>query len=162
MSAPFSNAQTDNSFIEAWRRQLCESAKHVFSTMVGVELSDPPHPDPVVVPDVTAIIGLAGQLCGVLTLRCCDASAGQIASKMLGIPIEDASTNQCDAVAEICNMVAGNFKAKIGMEDTCMLSVPTVITRCDYQFHSLVSGTRVEVPMMFDHEIVWFTLEIRE
>lgn len=163
MSTPMSVAgHLDENSLENWRAQLRDSAKHVFSTMAGAELSDPDQPDPTVVADVTAIIGLAGQLCGVLTLRCSGASGSQIASSMLGVPVEEASANQCDAVAEICNMVAGNFKAKIGMEDKCMLSVPTVITGCDYQFHSLVSGTRMELPMVFGNEVVWFTLEIRE
>jgi len=163
MSSPLSStANAGGSLLEHWRVLLCESAKHVFSTMLGAQITTPEQPDIEVVPEVTAIVGLAGQLCGVLTVRCGAACATQIASRMLGVAIEEASANQCDAVAEVCNMVAGNFKAKIGMEDKCMLSVPTVITGCDYQFHSLVSGTRMEVPMIFEGEVVWFTLEVRE
>jgi chemotaxis protein CheX len=162
MRSPISStANTEGPLLEQWREQLSDAAKHVFSTMLGTEITLPDESDLVVVADVTAIIGLAGQLCGVLTVRCSASTGSRIASCMLGVPIEEASANQCDAVAEVCNMVAGNFKAKIGMEDKCMLSVPTVITGCDYQFHSLVSGSRVEVPMIFDGQVVWFTLEIR-
>ena len=43
-----------------------------------------------------------------------------------------------DALGEICNMVAGNFKNKVsGLGNGCMLSVPTVITGRDYHCHSL-------------------------
>jgi chemotaxis protein CheX len=161
MSSPLSSAaNADGSLCEHWRVLLAESAKNVFSTMVGAEISIPEQSDVAVTPEVTAIVGLAGDMSGVLTFRCNVKSATEIASRMLGVPIEEAMVNQSDAVGEICNMVAGNFKAKIGKEDKCMLSVPTVITGCDYQFHSLVSGTRIEVPMIFEGEVVWLTLEI--
>ena len=65
-----------------------------------------------------------------------------------------------DAVGEICNMVAGNFKNKIsGMGDGCMLSVPTVITGGDYSVHSMVNEN-IHVTLLFEGEPVVLSLEI--
>jgi CheY-specific phosphatase CheX len=85
-----------------------------------------------------------------------------IASHMLGVQDDEAASHQCDAVGEICNMVAGSFKAKIpGIEDKCMLSVPTVIIGEDYELHSLTVGERIDVPLLLQGEPIWFTLEVR-
>jgi hypothetical protein len=58
-------------------------------------------------------------------------------------------------------MIAGNFKAKLsGMEDGCMLSVPTVITGGDYRLYSLADGGRIEIPLLFEDRTIWVSLEI--
>ena len=81
---------------------------------------------------------------------------------MLGVAEDEAAGQATDAVGEICNMVAGSFKAKIAsLEDKCMLSVPTVISGDSYEFHSLASGERIELPLMFHGEPLWFSLEVQ-
>jgi CheY-specific phosphatase CheX len=111
---------------ERWRVVLSDAAKEVFQLMVGEELSVPEEANPAVLSEVAGMVGLAGELCGVLTIRCSKAAAGKIACQMLGVAEAEAAAQAIDAVGEICNMVAGSFKAKIaGLEDKCMLSVPT-------------------------------------
>jgi len=130
--------------------------------MVGAEIMVPDHADPPVVTEVTGMVGLAGELCGVLSLRCGNGCATKIASRMLGVPISEAASHMSDAIGEICNMVAGNFKAKLnGMQDKCMLSVPTIITGGDYQLFSVAVADRIELPFLFDGDAVWIGLEIR-
>ena len=66
-----------------------------------------------------------------------------------------------DALGEICNMVAGNFKNKIpGMGDGCMLSVPTVITGGDYNCHSFGYSSMIRVNFLFEGSRVVAALEI--
>ena len=68
--------------------------------------------------DITSMVGLAGQLCGILSVRCSAKSAARMASRMLGVDPETAGPEMWDAVGEICNMVAGNFKNKLtGLSD---------------------------------------------
>src|SRR5579863_8870310 len=106
------------------------------------------------------MVGLAGQVCGVLTLRCSAKSAARMASRMLGIDAEQAGSEMWDAVGEICNMVAGNFKNKItGLGDGCMLSVPTVITGSEYSFHSMVKDN-LRTVLLFEGEPIVLSLEI--
>jgi chemotaxis protein CheX len=147
--------------LKHWRAVLNEAAKEVFLMMVGAELSVPDAAPPVV-SEVAGMVGLAGELCGVLTVRCGKASARKIACQMLGVTEDEAAAQATDAVGEICNMVAGSFKAKIdGLEDKCMLSVPTVISGDNYELHSLASGERIELAVIFQGEPLWFSLEVQ-
>jgi CheY-specific phosphatase CheX len=81
---------------------------------------------------------------------------------MLGISPQDPDCQKsaCDAVGEICNIIAGYFKAKIGLGDKCMLSVPTIIMGQDYRFHSEKRFERLELPLLWDGETLRATLEI--
>jgi chemotaxis protein CheX len=155
-------ASNNSAPLQGWRSILCDSVKEVFSIMVGVEICVPQQPNPPVGREVTGMVGLAGELCGVLSVQCGKSCASKIASRMLCVPVAEATSHMNDAIGEICNMVAGSFKAKIdGMEDKCMLSVPTVVIGGDYQIFSLAVGERIELPFLFEGESVWIGLEVR-
>ncbi len=83
---------------------------------------------------------------------------------MLGVEAVDTAEfgdDARDAIGEICNMVAGNFKAKLaGLVEGCVLSVPTVITGADYQLHIPADGTRTEISFGFEGSPVWITLDL--
>ena len=100
---------------EEWRSALYEAAAEVFEMMVGEPVSRLESSAPDGANDTTAMVGLAGSLCGVLSIRCSTSSAAGIASKMLGEPEQSTACveQQLDALGEICNMVAGNFKARV-------------------------------------------------
>ena len=111
--------------------------------------------------DITSMVGLAGKLCGVLSIKCGHKSANLMASKMLGIAPDQVGPELCDAFGEVCNMVAGNFKNKIsGLGDGCMLSVPTVITGDDYNLHSATDLAAIEVGMIFEGLPILISLQI--
>jgi chemotaxis protein CheX len=110
--------------------------------------------------DITAMVGLAGPVCGILSLRCSANAAGRMASRMLGVDPKGAGPEMWDAVGEICNMAAGNFKNKVrGLGDGCLLSVPTVITGGNYSVHSRVSEN-VQTWLSFEGEPLIVSLEI--
>lgn len=145
---------------ERWLPTLQLAMQEVFELMLGCPLNVPADPPPDESLDITAMVGLAGQLCGILTVRCSAKSAARMASRMLGVDPEKAGQEMWDALGEICNMVAGNFKNKIsGMGDGCMLSVPTVITGGDYSVHSMVNEN-LRTVFIFDGEPVVLTLEV--
>jgi chemotaxis protein CheX len=145
----------------AWPSALGDAAKEVFSMMVGAEITVAAGQKLAVHADVTGVIGIGGAFSGVFSLRCSKGSATKIASQMLGVPAEEASSQSADAIGEICNMVAGLFKAKIGHEATCMLSIPTVITGKDYSVHSSRCA-EIEMPVLYYDEPMWITLDIRK
>ena len=145
---------------ENWLPMLELACEEVFEIMLGCKLEPQPGltPPPL---EFTAMVGLAGQLCGVLTLRCSAQSATLMASKMLGVEPKQADEHMWDALGEICNMIAGNFKNKLtGMADRCMLSVPTVITGADYSFHALADGGPVEIVLAFEGAPIMVALEV--
>jgi chemotaxis protein CheX len=80
---------------------------------------------------------------------------------MLGVPLEKAGPEVSDALGEICNMVAGNFKNKVaGLGDGCMLSPPTVISGSDYDLHSLAVAPALEVRLVFEGLPIAISLQI--
>jgi hypothetical protein len=95
-------------------------------------------------------------------LQCTAAGATKLAAQMLGVSPEDPGSQKaaCDAIGEVCNIVAGYFKAKIGLGDACMLSVPTIITGADYCFRSPNTFERLELTILFEGETLAATLEI--
>lgn len=145
---------------ECWLPTLELALREVFELMLGYALEPCPEEPAEDALDITAMVGLAGQLCGVMSLRCSSQSGARMASRMLGIDPEKAGAEMWDAVGEICNMVAGNFKNKIsGLGDGCMLSVPTVITGGNYNVHSMVSEN-VQTWLLFEGEPLILSLEI--
>jgi len=136
---------------KSWTPLLELAVREVFERMLGSHLTLGPESFAEDELDITAMVGLAGQICGVLTVRCTARSAVLMASKMLGVYVGPAGPEMWDAVGEVCNMIAGNFKSKItGMGDTCMLSVPTVITGADYSLHPLADSGKAETHLRFE------------
>jgi chemotaxis protein CheX len=126
-----------------WMAYVHDSLHEVFDMMLGMKVA--PCEGSVPAPELTAIVGLAGSLCGLFIIRCSKETGHTLASKMLGT--DDCCEDQVlDALGEICNMLAGSFKSRIpGIADTCMLSVPTSIAGEDYRVHALSGGKQFEI-----------------
>jgi chemotaxis protein CheX len=145
---------------ECWVSTLQLAMQEVFDLMLACPLEVPASPPPEDGLDITGMVGLAGQLCGVLTVRCTAKSAAHMASRMLGTDPDKAGPEVWDALGEICNMVAGNFKNKIsGLGDGCMLSVPTVITGGNYSMISPVNEEYRTI-LLFEGSPVVLCLEV--
>jgi CheY-specific phosphatase CheX len=148
----------------AWQSALLQTAIEVFSVMVGVSITASANDAPRVPAQVTGIVGIAGAVRANFILQCSSAASTKIASQMLGISPQDPDAQKaaCDALGEVCNVVAGDFKARIGLGDQCMLSVPTIVVGRDYSFHSRHSYERMEIPLLYEGETLWATLEISQ
>jgi chemotaxis protein CheX len=145
---------------EDWMPLLEVAAREVFELMLGCKLSLPAGEEKENL-NVTAMVGLAGQLCGVLSVRCDDKAAALMASKMLGVDLDKVGPEVSDALGEVCNMVAGNFKNKVsGLGEGCMLSPPTVITGSDYNLHSMADSPALELRLLFEGMPMVISLEI--
>ncbi|MBI3474313.1 MAG: chemotaxis protein CheX [Acidobacteria bacterium] len=144
-----------------WIPLLDTSVREVFELMLSSHLTTPAAGSDADDLDTTAMVGLAGQLCGVLSVRCDRKAAALTTSKMLGVPLDKVGPEISDALGEICNMVAGNFKNKItGLSQGCMLSPPTVITGTDYSMTSLTDSPALEVRLAFESMPIVVSLEI--
>jgi chemotaxis protein CheX len=145
---------------ENWNLVLEVAAREVFDLMLGCKLTTPATP-PAESHDMTAMVGIAGQLCGVLILGCSVESSTLIASRMLGVQPAEIGSEACDAFGEICNMIAGNFKNKIsGLGNGCMLSVPAVISGGHYHVHPLSRSEAVEVTLLFEGAPISISLRL--
>jgi CheY-specific phosphatase CheX len=156
----------------AWWGVLRDATMEVFSTMVNVNVTVPKAQDDLilvaepkdatVLAYVTGMIGMAGALRAIFSLRCAEHVATQIAAQMLGMTPEEAAAQRSDAIGEVCNMIAGHFKHKIGYGDNCTLTVPTVVMGGHYNIYCLAAGERIEFPVTYEGEAVLVTLDIRE
>jgi chemotaxis protein CheX len=141
---------------------LEQAAREVFELMLGCALTAPKVPSNGA-PEITSMVGLAGQLCGLLSITCSQKAATLMASKMLGAELGEADGEVLDAFGEVGNMVAGNFKNKItGLGDGCMLSVPTVVTGTDYSVHSTTQAPAVELKLLFESMPIVISLQLSE
>lgn len=168
---PATNQPTALTPREAWLTVLCQATLEVFDSMVGSSMNAPgPAVDQGAVPEsakpsvvayVTGMIGIAGAMRAVFSLRCSDRAAASIASQMLGISAEEAAGQKSDAIGEVCNMIAGHFKHKVGHGDSCTLTIPTVVVGGNYSIHCLEKGERLAFPVAYEGENVLVALDIR-
>jgi chemotaxis protein CheX len=145
---------------ENWIVLLELATREVFELMLGCQLSVPTRVDETPL-EVTAMVGLAGKLCGVLSVRCPGKAGTLMTSKMLGVAVDTVGPEVADALGEVCNMVAGNFKNKIaGLAAGCMLSPPTVVTGSDYTLRALADSPALEVQLLFEGQLLVISLQI--
>jgi chemotaxis protein CheX len=159
---PASAASAASGEPASWTPLLEEAAREVFELMLSSSLTKSAKVNQEV-PGVTAMVGLAGRLCGLLSIRCSRKTAALMASKMLAMEMSEADDEVFDAFGEVGNMVAGNFKNKVpGLGDGCMLSVPTVVTGTDYSLHSTTAVPAIELHLLFETLPVSIALQISE
>jgi chemotaxis protein CheX len=119
-----------------------ETVHEVFGVMLGIDVAT-------AVPGLsadnksyrrreqTALICFAGALSGVCEISLSTPASVAVTSAMLGgTDVPEESEWICDAVGELCNLLAGGWKNRlpaIGAE--CSLSQPTVIVGGEYQVH---------------------------
>jgi chemotaxis protein CheX len=118
-----------------------ETVKEVFGMMLGIAIEAEgelaPTLERAVRHEQTAIVGFAGALSGICEISVGTAGSLAITGAMLGgVEVEAGDGSVCDAVGELCNMLAGGWKNRIArLGSACSLSVPTVIEGVSYQVH---------------------------
>jgi chemotaxis protein CheX len=152
-------AKAEITFDPAWKPIFEQAIVEVFEMMAGTRLDLNPENAEEPRGEQTAMVGLAGSLRGMVTLRCSHGAAAQFASLMLGGSAGSTPSMIRDALGELTNMIAGNFKAKISnLADSCVLSVPTVISGDDYSMSMLEPNEGITTPLLFGTEPIWVTL----
>lgn len=148
---------------QEWRPVLEKASKEVFDIMLGSAVSAGVAGDHPAGEYFTAMVGLAGSLRGVVTFFCGAESARKIAARMLGHDTAGSEDQVCDAIGEICNMIAGNFKNKLcGLYKPCLLSVPAVVTGQGYRFHSLAGGESFQTVLLLDGAPMVIRLDLHD
>lgn len=94
---------------ENWLPILELAMEEVFEIMLGCRVKPGTKTESSTNGGCTAMVGLAGSLCGILTFSCDSKTARELAKCMLGPEVANSDNEVSDALGEICNMVAGNF-----------------------------------------------------
>jgi chemotaxis protein CheX len=150
--------------VEGWLQLLILSVREVFQTMLKTKVAPVFEPASSLTLEWTSMVGLTGELRGVLMLSCDEVSAVRIASKMLGVSLKEPDDQTADAIGEVCNMIAGNFKHKVnGLTANCALSPPSVVTGTDYRVHRQESGAKesLRVTLTFEGAPIYVSLEVQ-
>ena len=154
-------SRVERSHEENWLPILELAVEEVFEIMLGCRVKPMRNAEQRATEGCTAVVGLAGALCGMLTFSCSPKTARAVAQGMLGAEVAASEEQVSDALGEICNMIAGNFKNKLtGTDGCCMLSLPTVIKGAEYSLHSMADGENLKTVMLFGDAPVAVTLQL--
>jgi chemotaxis protein CheX len=125
------------------------AVKKVFKTMVATEVAiGKPSinmPDQVPVADVSAVIGLSGDVVGCVVLSLPMTTAEQGASKFAGVELKPENPDFSDALGELANMVAGQAKAQFEGFNVS-ISLPSVIIGKEHVVSQSRHRPRLSIP----------------
>lgn len=138
-----------------------EAVDSVFTTMLnvqpkraGVKVSNGESKGAV----ITSLVGLSGQVSGVVALRFPPDTALNLAGRMLGSEVAELNDEVTDAISEMVNMVAGSAKAKLNHEPPIQLGLPTVVEGSGYKLKYPSKSVWLEVP--FNSDAGDFSMEV--
>ena len=131
-------------------KYITEAALEVFASMIFIEIT-PGAPltgrDDTIDSNLTSMIGLAGDLRGVLAVHCPEEAAKGITGAMLGMDLDEIDEDVKDAIGEIANMVAGGLKTALLSEGTAIeLAIPTTAVGKSIRTSGFTGAFRFIIP----------------
>ncbi len=138
---------------------LTEATMEVFASMVLIDITpesdDNGEPDA----DMTSMIGLAGDLKGILAIKCPAPVAMEITGAMLGMEVNELGEDVKDAVGEITNMVAGGLKVSLTeCGRRIELAIPTTAIGKSIRTSGLSGASLARVPFATPQGRFWVEL----
>lgn len=144
-------------------KYLIEATQEVFASMIFIDISPEAESDEPVssfAPNISSLIGLAGDMKGILGIHCPADVAMAITSSMLGMEVEELGEDAKDAIGEIANMVAGGLKVALAANDKKIeLAIPTTVIGQSLRTSGLAGASRLMLPFRCDKGR--FGLELR-
>ena len=121
---------------------------------VGITRELPPNRD------VIALIGISGQVKGIVTLAFPVTTALAVVGKMVGKEVKMLDDAVKDSVSEIVNIVAGNARTKLNenLGANIELSLPTVVRGNNYSIEYPSHAVWLDVP--FESDLGPFALRV--
>lgn len=135
----------------------------VFSSMVFIDITaEPAEQDGTTAMEyhLVSLIGLAGDLKGILAIQCPGAVAKGITAAMLGMEVSELDSDVKDAIGEIANMVAGGLKeGLLPAGKKIELAIPTTVIGTKVRTSGLSGASRLLIP--FTCPLGRFGIELR-
>jgi len=123
------------------------AVREVFSTMLGTTVTvSSPHQKctPAPTHDVSALIGLSGQVIGSMVLSFNQSTAVNAAAAFSGTSIPADHPDFPDAIGELANMIAGAAKKHFGA--SASISVPSIIMGSGHSVARLQNVPCIVIP----------------
>jgi chemotaxis protein CheX len=150
-----------NTTQDALVKQLIDDTRNVFSTMLGLDLLHLPlEVDPLkhFTDCISAMVGLAGTYNGLVSIHQPISLGTKLAGVMLDMELEEGDQDVLDALGEVANMVAGNFKQHLSKGGSDIrLSTPSVVTGHEYLISCKESGS---LNLLFDLDEEWLMVSV--
>lgn len=107
---------------------------------------------------LTSLVGISGQVQGVVALRFPSSTALQLAHRMRGTTMAEINEEVIDVVSQIANMIADTAKTRFNCDPPLELGLPTIVHGRDYEMKHPSRSLWLEVP--FDTDAGRFTMEL--
>jgi len=137
-----------NSLDPIYVTAFIEATQNVFQTMLRQEVSFAkpivgrlPHLDN----DVSAIIGMSGDVVGTVVLSLPAATASKIVELFVGLPIDMENEDFADAVGELVNVISGGAKAKFDGQEV-RISCPSVVIGQGHTVQQPSGSVSISIP----------------
>jgi len=133
------------------KSKLIASTQEIFSTMLMLEATPAEqNPQAAFTSNISGMLGVSGDLTGMLAVHCPQAVATGITGAFLGIEVASIDEDVKDAIGELVNMITGGVKDAFGREGlNVKLAVPTTIAGRSF---------RIDCQGAAGREIVAFTV----
>jgi chemotaxis protein CheX len=129
---------------------LIDATLEVFASMIFIDITpEAPTDEPVSTldPNLSSLIGLAGDLRGLLAVHCPSAVALTVTSAMLGMEVTELDDDVKDAIGEIANMIAGGLKVALAADNKKIeLAIPSTVIGKSIRMSGLSGATRIMIP----------------
>ena len=147
------NSQDRTATELAYAGPFAEAARHVFRTMLGLEVTTSPpqlkHTTRVS-GEVTGIMGLAGDMKGTVTVSLTERAALLITGTLLGEEYDRVTPDVVDAVGELTNILLGRARSELEATGLRLsASLPTVVVGKDVEVNLITRLPIVSIPFRF-------------
>lgn len=111
-------------------------------------------------PQLSSLIGLAGDWKGLLAVHCPAPVALAVTSAMLGMEVTEIDGDVKDAIGEVANMIAGGLKVSLTTSNTKIeLAIPTTIVGTSIRTSGLTGAKKTAV--VFSTSAGRFVVDLR-
>jgi len=141
---------------------VISAVRNVFETMlgctpnrVGLSLKEATMPGY----ELSAVIGISGKIAGTIVLNLPLQTASQVLNRLLGSddpPATSLTSEVCDSVGELANMIAGSSKAQMEKLELS-ISIPNIVSGPQHEIH-YPSNVR-PICLLYQSEIGPFAIE---
>ncbi len=146
-------------------QQIIDATQEIFSSMIMLEVAaGAPYDrgDQVLTDSISGIVGLAGQVKGLLAVHLPNQMSMEVTSAFLGMEVDEVDEDVRDAIGELANMLAGNLKTALDPKGSgIQLSMPSAIHGEEYSIDCLTDAANITVPFTLNGETFLVELQIQ-
>jgi len=106
--------------------------------------------------DISGVIGLTGEMKGVVVVSFSTGAACKIVGAMLGEEFTELNADISDAVGELTNMISGDARRQLAqMGHNFEAGLPTIISGSGHEIEAITQGPVIAIPYKVEgHDFV--------